>query len=216
MPQPQVEPHRHLDPRDARPARRAALIIVDVQPTFCEGGELPVVGGNQIASRAAAYLRDHHDEYAIVVTTQDWHVDPGSHFASDPDFVDTWPPHGLAGTPNAELHPELAAVVETLPAVVRTRKGAHQAAYSGFDGVDPDGHDLARVLSDADVASVDVCGIAESHCVKATALDAADLSYLTTVLSDLTVPVTEASGIKARAVMASAGVFTRSSDQRGM
>ena len=87
-----------------------ALIIVDVQPTFCEGGALPVTGGNAIAEAVAAYVDAHRDEYQLIVTTQDWHIDPGAHFSETPDFVDTWPPHGVAGTAEAELHPALAHV----------------------------------------------------------------------------------------------------------
>lgn len=188
-----------------------ALIIVDVQPTFCEDGELPVAGGNRTASRIADLLRARHDEYPLIVTTQDWHVDPGDHFSDAPDFAETWPRHGLAGSANAELHPALAAVVDTLPGVVRLRKGAHQAAYSGFEGVDERGRALADILAEHDVSDVDICGIAESHCVRATALDAVRLGYPTTVLSDLTVPVTEELGVAARKEMAAAGVGARSS-----
>jgi nicotinamidase/pyrazinamidase len=207
--------HRYLDPKDGSPARRA-LVVVDVQPTFCEGGELPVPGGNAVAARVAEYVRSRSGEYALVVTTQDWHVDPGPHFAAEPDFVDSWPAHGIAETPNAQLHPDLATVVGALPGVVRTRKGAHQAAYSGFEGTDSEGRDLARILRDAAIEAVDVCGIAESHCVKATALDAARLGYPTSVLSDLTVPVTEGLGAQAREEMTAAGVRMLRSDQRGM
>lgn len=218
MPQPTERSHLWVEPDEApwpdppaeRPGARRALIVVDVQPTFCEGGELPVVGGNAVASCVAGYLRERHEGYAAVITTQDWHVDPGDHFSADPDFADTWPPHGIVGTANAELHPEIADAVAGL-SVVRIRKGEHQAAYSGFDGTDPDGRSLQQVLADASIDEVDVCGIAESHCVKATALDAARLGYRTTVLRDLTVPVTEELGVAARAEMASAGVRLRAS-----
>ncbi len=185
--------------------------MVDVQPTFCEGGELPVAGGNDVAARIAAYLRDRHDRYALVVTTQDWHVDPGEHFSSAPDFADTWPPHGIAGSPSAELHPTVAAAVDDLPEVVRTRKGEHAAAYSGFDGVDAGGRSLAEILRAAHVGAVDVCGIAESHCVKSTAIDAAALGYRVAVLSDLTVPVTEELGVAAREQMRAALIDLRRS-----
>lgn len=190
-----------------------ALIVVDVQPTFCEGGELPVAGGNDIAARIAEFIRDRHNDYDLVATTQDWHVDPGAHFAEHPDFVDSWPPHGLVGTPNAELHPALAHVIEQTSGVVAIRKGEHAAAYSGFDGVDPAGRPLERVLSEAGIHDVEVCGIAESHCVKATALDAHRLGHRTTVLSDLTVPVTPELGEQARAELAAAGVRVRRSDE---
>ena len=87
-----------------------ALVIVDVQPTFCEGGSLPVDGGNAVAQRVAGYARERAEEYALVVTTQDWHIEPGDHFSASPDYVSTWPPHGVAGTPEADLHPALADV----------------------------------------------------------------------------------------------------------
>jgi nicotinamidase/pyrazinamidase len=190
---------------------RRALIVVDVQPTFCEGGELPVPGGNEVAARIADFVRDRHAAYALIATTQDWHLDPGAHFAEHPDFVDSWPPHGLAGTPNADLHPTLAKVIEQTPGVVTIRKGEHQAAYSGFDGADESGRSLERVLAEARIDDVDVCGIAESHCVKATALDARRLGHPTTVLSDLTVPVTPELGAQARAELHAAGVAQRSS-----
>ncbi|MBD8078999.1 isochorismatase family protein [Cellulosimicrobium arenosum] len=181
---------------------RRALIVVDVQPTFCEGGELAVEGGNDVAQRIADFARDHRGDYDLVVTTQDWHVDPGDHWSASPDFVDTWPPHGVAGTPNAELHPALAG----LDADVAVKKGEYRAAYSGFEGVDPQGRELADLLRAAGVGTVDVVGIAESHCVRATALDAHALGLATRVLTDLTVPVTPELGAAAREELRAAGV----------
>ncbi|MCL2092159.1 MAG: isochorismatase family protein [Micrococcales bacterium] len=183
-------------------SQHRALIVVDVQPTFCEGGALPVAGGDRTAQAVADYAAAHRDRYALVVTTQDWHVDPGEHFSSDPDFVDTWPAHGVAGTAEAELHPALAA----LNPDAQVRKGEFAAAYSGFEGVAPDGRSLAAVLVDADIDAVDVVGIAESHCVKATALDAVAEGLTTRVLTDLTVPVTPEAGAAARLELAAAGV----------
>lgn len=58
-----------------------ALIIVDVQPTFCEGRALGVESGNAFAERIADFVTDNADEYDLIVTTQDWHVDPGAHFS---------------------------------------------------------------------------------------------------------------------------------------
>ena len=187
------------------PASGRALIVVDVQPTFCEGGELAVEGGNAVAEAVALFAAEHRSAYDLVVTTQDWHVDPGHHFATPPevpDFVDTWPPHGLAGTPNAELHPALAGLVPD----ASVRKGEYQAAYSGFEGVDGEGRSLAQILQEAGVSSVDVVGIAESHCVLATALDAHALGLVTRVLTDLTVPVSAELGAAARTQLAAAGV----------
>ncbi|WP_435298447.1 isochorismatase family protein [Timonella sp. A28] len=188
---------------------RKALIVVDVQPTFCEGGALGVAGGNTVAARIAQYAHDFREQYALVVTTQDWHIDPGTHFSDEPDFIDTWPPHGVAGTPEAELHPALAQ----LNPDVSVKKGQYAAAYSGFEGVTPSGATLAQVLADADITDIDVVGIAESHCVKATALDAQALGLEVNVFKDLTVPVTPEQGAAAREELRAAGVnLVKSSD----
>lgn len=189
-------------------ANRRALIIVDVQPTFCEGGALPVPGGNAVAERVAAHASAHRDRYDLVVTTQDWHVDPGDHFSEAPDFVDTWPPHGVAGTAEAELHPALAG----LSPDVSVKKGQYAAAYSGFEGVDSSGADLDAILRAHGVTALDVVGLAESHCVKETALDGVRAGYHVRVLTDLTAPVTAEQGRDARAAMAEAGVELVPSD----
>ncbi|MBN8882040.1 MAG: isochorismatase family protein [Salana multivorans] len=185
-----------------------ALIVVDVQPTFCEGGALGVAGGNDVAAAIADYAAHHRGEYDLVVTTQDWHIDPGEHFSEQPDYVDTWPPHGVAGTAEAELHPALA----DLDADAAIKKGQYQAAYSGFEGHDADGRRLVDLLHDAGVRSVDVVGIAESHCVLRTALDAVTEGFGVRVITDLTVPVTPEQGAAAREQMARAGVVLVASE----
>ncbi|GAB3088641.1 isochorismatase family protein [Isoptericola nanjingensis] len=187
---------------DAAHAPVRALIVVDVQPTFCEGGELAVDGGNRVAEDVAAYAAAHRDRYEIVVTTQDWHIDPGEHFSDHPDYVDSWPPHGIAGTPNAELHPALA----DLGPDVSVKKGQYAHGYSGFEGTDADGRTLEQALRDARVEAVDVVGLVESHCVKRTALDAVGLGLATRVLTDLTIPVSPEQGEQARVELAAAGV----------
>ncbi|MGO1713528.1 MAG: isochorismatase family protein [Ancrocorticia populi] len=179
-----------------------ALIIVDVQPTFCEGGALAVEGGNAVAEKIADFVSDNLDEYSFIATTQDWHVDPGSHFSDNPDFVDTWPPHGVAGTAEAELH----EAITSLPIDVEVKKGEYEAAYSGFEGVDGDGEGMEDILRAANVEEIDVVGIAESHCVKETALDALKAGWPVRVLSDLTVPVSEELGEAARREMDEAGI----------
>lgn len=186
-----------------------ALIVVDVQPTFCEGGSLSVEGGNAVAERIAAFARTHRGAYDLVATTQDWHIDPGSHFSDTPDFVDTWPPHGVAGTPEAELHPALAG----LDADVAVKKGMYAAAYSGFEGTTADGSTLQRALEAAGVTDVDVVGLAESHCVAQTALDAQEAGFTTRVLTDLTEPVSEELGAAARVRMTQAGVVLADSGE---
>lgn len=191
---------------------RRALVVVDVQPTFCEGGALPVPGGNAVAARIARFAAARRADYALVATTQDWHVDPGRHFAVPPevpDFVDTWPPHGVANTAEAELHPALSA----LRPDASVKKGQYAAAYSGFEGVDPSGNSLAALLAKAGITDVDVVGIAESHCVKETALDAVREQLRTRVLADLTVPVTPELGEAAREEMQAAGVELMTSEK---
>ncbi len=182
-----------------------ALLIVDVQPTFCEGGELPVAGGNLVAERIADYLAGHRGEYALVATSQDWHSDPGSHFSDRPDYQHSWPPHGVAGSANAELHASLARALGEAGADVSVKKGAYAAAYSAFEGHDEDGRPLAELLAAAGVDAVDVCGIAESHCVRSTALDALGSGLAVRLLTDLTVPVTPEGGAAARAAIEAAG-----------
>ena len=188
----------------AHPPTHRALIVTDVQPAFCEGGSLPVAGGNAVAAAIASYARAHRERYDLVVTTQDWHIDPGAHFAKAPDvpdFVDTWPRHAVAGTAEAELHPALA---ELFPDA-RVKKGTYVAAYSGFQGVDGESRSLRVILAAARITEVDVVGLAESHCVRATAIDALTLGFRTRVLTDLTAPVSPEQGATARAAMAEAG-----------
>ncbi|MFH5824438.1 isochorismatase family protein [Georgenia sp. AZ-5] len=186
-----------------------ALILVDVQPTFCEGGALPSEGANAVSERVARYTAAHRGEYASVITTQDWHIDPGDHFSSAPDFVDTWPPHGVAGTAEAELHPAL----QGLEFDASVKKGMYAAAYSGFEGVDEEGRTLAQILRAAGVQAVDVVGLVESHCVKETALDARKLGLETRVFTDLTVPVSPELGARAREQMTAAGIELAESGQ---
>ncbi|MBW6432343.1 nicotinamidase [Actinoplanes hulinensis] len=162
-----------------------ALIIVDVQNDFCEGGSLPVTGGAAVAKGISLVLDRAGDRWEHVVATKDYHVDPGAHFSEHPDYVDTWPAHCVVGTTGSEFHPEL--VTDRIEAIFH--KGAHQAAYSGFEGKSEDGETLAGWLRGRGVTEVEVVGIATDHCVRATALDAAAEGFTTTVLLELTAGV---------------------------
>lgn len=182
----------------AEPGVRA-LIVVDVQRDFCEGGSLAVTGGSQVAADLTELLSGDHG-YDHVVATRDHHIDPGSHFSDDPDFVDSWPRHCVVGTAGVEFHDNLRwrgfeAVFD---------KGEYEAAYSGFEGrtssdlADPEltaaaatnpGTTLADWLRERDITEVDVVGVATDFCVRATALDSAKEGFTTTVLLGLTAAV---------------------------
>ncbi|MCV7400906.1 pyrazinamidase PncA [Mycobacterium fragae] len=178
-----------------------ALIIVDVQNDFCEGGSLPVTGGAAVARAITAYLAAGTD-YDYVVATQDSHIDPGDHFSDHPDYVSSWPPHCIAGSPGAQFHPSLD--LSRIDAVFR--KGAYSAGYSGFEGVDDTGTPLAEWLRRHDVNEVDVVGLATDQCVRATAQDAARAGFATRVLLDLTAGVGEESTAAAVDALRTAGV----------
>jgi nicotinamidase/pyrazinamidase len=178
-----------------------ALIVVDVQRDFCEGGSLAVSDGAAVAAAITKLVAS----YGLVVATRDWHVDPGDHFAppgAEPDFRRTWPRHCVAGTAGAEWHPDLHLPEET----VVVSKGERQAAFSGFEGHDDKGHPLATLLRDAGVDAVDVVGIATSYCVRATALDAVREGFATRVFTNLVADVDPAATPATWAELTDAGV----------
>ena len=177
-----------------------ALLVVDVQNDFCEGGSLAVAGGASVAAAISAYIAN--SDYDHVVATRDAHRDPVGHFSSEPDYVDTWPTHCVIGTPGAQFHPALD--LQSVEAVFD--KGAFAAAYSGFEGIDADGIALAAWLNEQNVDAVDIVGIATDHCVRATAVDAATAGFSTSVLLELTAGVAPETVEVALVEMRAAGV----------
>lgn len=169
-----------------------ALIIVDVQNDFCEGGSLAVAGGAEVAKR----ISEVATRYDKIVITRDWHpvnwreLVGYDHFSDEPDFVDTWPPHCVENSQGAELHPNLNLNPQ---AYAEFFKGQFKAAYSGFEGLgmvwDKYMFKLDEWLAANGCHSLDIVGIAFDYCVKATALDAASLGFHATVLKDLTASV---------------------------
>jgi nicotinamidase/pyrazinamidase len=178
-----------------------ALIIVDVQVDFCEGGSLAVGGGAGVAGAISSELAAGDGRWDHVVATQDHHIDPGAHFADHPDYVDTWPAHCVVGTAGQEFHPDLDT--DRIEAIFT--KGDYAAAYSGFEG-HAGGVGLAAWLRMRGVDAVDVVGIATDHCVRATALDAAREGFDTTVLLDMTAGVAQATVNDALTQLRSTGV----------
>ena len=127
-----------------------ALIVVDVQNDFCEGGSLAVSGGADVAFRIGELLHKWHEDdpadrqYAYVVATRDHHIDPGDHFSDHPDYVDSWPRHCVAGTDGVSFHPNL----DPQPFDAIFNKGEFAAAYSGFEGkAHEGGHELEALAA---------------------------------------------------------------------
>src|SRR3954468_16083094 len=176
-----------------------AVIVVDVQNDFCEGGSLAVAGGTEVARAVSQRLTE--PDYAVAVATRDHHIDPGAHFAADPDFVDSWPAHCVVGTPGVALSPALDT--RTIEAVFD--KGEYAAAYSGFEGSN-DAVRLGDWLRAREMDEVEVVGIATDHCVRATALDAVRAGFATTVRLDLTAGVAAATVAGALEELRAAGV----------
>ncbi|MCK7623969.1 isochorismatase family protein [Streptomyces sp. RS10V-4] len=184
-----------------------ALIVVDVQNDFCEGGSLAVAGGADVAAAITDLVGAAAGSgYRHVVATRDHHIDPGDHFAEHPDYRASWPAHCVAGTEGSGFHPNFAPALASGAVDAVFSKGAYAAAYSGFEGADEHGTPLARWLRERDVSEVDVVGIATDHCVRATALDAARAGFATRVLLDLTAGVAPESTAAALAELRAAGV----------
>ncbi len=182
-----------------------ALLIVDVQNDFTEGGALSCEGGAAIATNISEFLATHADDYAVIVASRDWHDadgDNGGHFSDNPDWVDTWPSHCVAGTAGAEYHPAL----DTAAVTAHVRKGQGIPAYSAFEGTTESGQALVDVLRENSVDAVDVVGIATDYCVRASALDAAALGLAVTVKANLCVGVEAAGSVAALGELARAGV----------
>jgi nicotinamidase/pyrazinamidase len=189
-----------------------ALLVIDVQNDFTEGGALGVDGGAAAAEAITDYLRAHPDRYDVVFASRDWHHgddDNGGHFATDaePDFVTTWPPHCVSGTPGAEYHPAFnASLVD-----VHVKKGQGVPAYSIFEGTTDDGASLPAEIDRLGVTDVDVVGIATDYCVRASALDALAAGRRVTVLEDLVAAVDPVTGAQALVDLASGGATVRPS-----
>lgn len=182
-----------------------ALFIVDVQNDFTERGALGVVGGDEVAERITRFLGAHAGDYEIVVASRDWHDghnDNGGHFASgEPDFVDTWPVHCVAGSFGAEYDEgfDTSAVTHHL------KKGQGKPAYSLFEGVADDGTTAASLLERHGIIDIDVVGLATDYCVRASALDAIEHGRRVRIFTDLVAGVHPDSSQKALDEIAHAG-----------
>ncbi|HEX4539232.1 MAG TPA: isochorismatase family protein [Acidimicrobiales bacterium] len=193
-------------------SRSTALIVTDVQRDFCPGGSLAVERGDEVARRITAWVRGHGNLYDVVVATRDEHEAPWHHFTDQPDYLNTWPPHCVIGTVGAELHPDLHCDPDAI-----FSKGRFRAAYSGFEGTDPEGTYLETWLRRRAVEDVHVVGLTSDFCVAATAWDAIHAGFRTTVLEDLCAGVSPVTTATVRAELAGADVaFTDSESMAGV
>jgi len=180
-----------------------ALLIVDVQNDFCEGGSLAVPRGAEVAGPLAELARAFAGADGAVFASRDWHPAMTRHFA---EWGGKWPPHCVQGTRGAELHADLTLP----PGAVLVSKGRdpEQDSYSAFQGVDERGRALAELLAARGVRELFVGGLATDYCVRASALDALAHGLRVTLLADAVRAVDVQPGDGARALdeMRAAGV----------
>src|SRR3954454_13789838 len=177
--------------------KRAALIIVDLQPDFMPGGPLAVAEGDRVVAPIARLAR----HFSTVVATQDWH--PRGH-VSFAERGGPWPPHCLAGSPGAAVHADLPDELVTL----KLRKGTGQDvdSYSGFRDDAGVATGLAGFLREHGIERLYVCGLARDYCVRATAIDGARAGFRVAVIDDLTRAVDPTSRARVDHELAEAGV----------
>jgi len=188
-----------------------ALFIIDVQNDFTEGGSLGVDGGAAVAAGITRLLEQHPNRYDHVFASRDWHDpdnDNGGHISDHPDYVATWPPHCIAGTPGAEYHPDL----DVSRVDVHVKKGQGRPAYSIFEGITADGESVAAALDDLGVTEIDVAGIATDYCVRASALDAISAGRSVRVLADLAAGVAADTSAAALVELEAAGADIATGD----
>lgn len=190
-----------------------ALFIVDVQNDFTEGGALGVDGGDAVAEGVTAFLAGHADDYELIVASRDWHDadgDNGGHFAhGEPDYVDTWPVHCVAGTAGADYDPGF----DTGAVTHHVKKGQGKPAYSLFEGTTDEGETVTALLDEHGIIDVDVVGIATDYCVRASALDAISVGRRVRILTDLIAGVAPQSSDTALAELAHAGAELKESNE---
>jgi nicotinamidase/pyrazinamidase len=174
-----------------------ALLVIDVQNDFCEGGALAVAGGAQVAGKISSYLQT--SKYDLVVASRDWHDADNTnsgHFAepgSEPNYATTWPVHCVADTQGANYHPNLS----TANIDVHIYKGQGQNGYSIFEGVTESGQSFTDLLAEKSITEADLVGIATDHCVFASARDSKKHGLKVRVISSLTAGVSAESTEKA-------------------
>jgi nicotinamidase/pyrazinamidase len=181
-------------------AKKSALIVVDVQRDFCEGGALAASNTLSMLVPLQHTIERARRAGSTIVFTKDWH--PASHSSFSPNGG-PWPTHCIENTAGAELMPPIASV----PGDIIIHKGVpvDGSGYSGFEATG-----LASQLTERGISNVAVTGVATEYCVRATALDAAAAGFSTVVLQDVirAVNANEAGKILAELKNSGVGVET--------
>ena len=193
-----------------------ALIVVDPQNDFCEGGALAVAGGAGIMP----LINDIAARFKTVVVSQDWHTPDQISFASNHEGaapftqIDVaygpqmlWPDHCVQGSQGADFHPDVAPAVQRAAAIIR--KGANPAvdSYSAFFENDhKTSTGLSGLLRGLGVERVFVCGLAYDYCVRFTAEDAVREGFAAVVIEQATRAIAEDTALAARDSFAALGV----------
>lgn len=173
---------------------KKALIVVDVQNDFVEGGSLAVTGGEAVSHKIASFIKQQKQDYDVIAFTKDWHKPwpdtNGGHFSETPDFVNNWPIHCVEYTEGAKFHWAIEHAHEALATDhIVFKKGNGRPDYSGFQGYNDKGSDLLMFLIRFGIEAVDVVGIAGDYCVAETALDAIVYGFKTRIIPELVASV---------------------------
>lgn len=193
-----------------------ALLVIDAQNDFCEGGALAVQGGAAIMP----LINQLAEQFATVIATQDWHTPDQISFASNHEgrapFTEIeviygrqmlWPDHCVRGTPGADFHPDVAPAVTQALAVIRKGYNPAVDSYSGFyenDRATATG--LAGLLRDLGVKRVFLCGLAYDYCVRFTAEDAVREGFEAVVIENACRAIAPETQAAAKASFATLGV----------
>ncbi len=144
-----------------------ALLVIDMQQDFCEGGALAVSGADLIVPILNKYIDVFSKKDLPVFATRDWHPVESKHFK---DFGGLWVKHCIQNTPGADFHPQLK-----LPATAVIISGGvspEEEGYSAFDSIDTRGISFLKLLEAKYIKELYIGGVATDYCVKFSVLDA--------------------------------------------
>ena len=182
--------------------RDDALLVVDIQRDFCSGGSLAIAGADEIIPTIDRLIGEATAAGATIVAGRDWH--PANHVSFEARGG-PWPPHCVAGTIGAELHPDLHLPLGT--PLVSKGMDRDKDPYSAFEETG-----LIEQLRREGTRRIVICGLALDFCVRASGLQAVQAGFETHVLLAATRPVTQAAGEAAIREMVRAGIVVEKDD----